>query len=48
MPNHRKLAAILFADIVGFSRLTGADENLQPPEIEVRFAPEIRHFRGLG
>ncbi len=27
MPNHRKLAAILFADIVGFSRLTGADED---------------------
>ena len=48
MPNHRKLAAILVADIVGFSRLTGADENLQPPEIEVRFTPNFGHSRDLG
>ncbi len=27
MPEHRKLAAIMVADIVGFSRLTGADED---------------------
>ncbi len=27
MPGHRKLAAILVADVVGFSRLTGADED---------------------
>jgi len=27
MPGHRKLAAILVADVVGFSRLTGLDED---------------------
>ena len=27
MPRHRKLAAILVADVVGFSRLTGLDED---------------------
>ena len=27
MPGQRKLAAILVADVVGFSRLTGADED---------------------
>ena len=27
MPEKRKLAAILAADVVGFSRLTGADED---------------------
>ena len=27
MPEHRKLAAILAADVVGYSRLTGADED---------------------
>jgi class 3 adenylate cyclase len=27
MPEHRQLAAILAADVVGYSRLTGADED---------------------
>ena len=27
MPEQRKLVAILAADVVGFSRLTGADED---------------------
>ena len=32
MPETRKLAAILAADVVGYSRLAGADEDRTGPE----------------
>ena len=40
MSETRKLAAILVADIVGYSRLTGADEERTLARLHNRFVAE--------
>lgn len=45
MDEYRKLAAILVADVVGFSRLTGTDEDLtlaRQREVRSDYSPDSR------
>jgi class 3 adenylate cyclase/TolB-like protein len=45
----RKLAAVLYADVAGYSRLTGADEDTTHQRLRDRldvFAARIKHHRG--
>jgi len=42
MSETRKLTAILVADVVGYGRVTGADEELTPPRLRTLRSNLIR------
>ena len=47
-PIQRKLAAVLYADVAGYSRLTGADEDAPPAALRAGLASLTRAIDGRG